>query len=92
MRFTSGSPSSVCQPLAFGKVVRSMASAYCVTPPEGKSNFEKTGERRMLGTSGAASRKGFPAIFLASNESVMGTSTVGMVVTPLFAGSRPASV
>ena len=68
-----------------------MASAYCVVPPEGKANLEKTGERRTRGTSGAASMtKGLPAVFLASKESVTGTSTVGMVVVPPCAGSRPS--
>ena len=76
-----------------GKVVRSMASAYCVVPPDGKENSEKTGERSTRGTSGAASRrKGLPAVFFASKESVMGTSTVGMVVVPPCAGSRPTRV
>ena len=70
-----------------------MASAYCVVPPEGKANLEKTGERRTRGTSGAASiTKGLPAIFFASKESVMGTSTVGMVVEAPPAGSLPRRV
>ena len=70
-----------------------MASAYCVVPPEGKANLENTGERRTRGTSGAASMtNGLPAVFFASKESVMGTSTVGMVVAPPCAGSRPARV
>src|ERR1039458_8253851 len=93
MGFTSGLPNSVCQPSALGKVVRSSASPYCVEPPLENAYLEKTGEARTRGTSGAASmRKGLPPVFLDSNESVMGTSTVGMVVTPPRAGDRKSVV
>ena len=48
----------------------------------GKANLEKTGEPSRRGTSGAASMtKGLPPAFFVSKESVIGTSTVGMVVT-----------
>ena len=64
-----------------------MASAYCVVLPAEKANLEKIGERRIGETSGAASiTNGFPAIFFASKESAMGTSTVGMVVVPALDG------
>src|SRR5258707_8740258 len=91
--FTSGLPSSVCHPSALGKVERSMASAYWVVLLDAKANLEKMGERRTGDTSAAASiTKGLPAVFFASKERAMGTSTVGIVVVPPFAGSRPARV
>jgi hypothetical protein len=90
---TSGLPNNVCQPFARGNVVRSMASAYWVSLPDANANREKIGERRMCGTSTTASMtNGLPAIFFASKERVMGTSTTGTVVVWASPGSRPRSV
>jgi len=76
-----------------GKVERSIASAYWVVLPDAKANLEKMGEWRIGDTSAAASiTKGLPAVFFASKERAMGTSTVGMVVVPAFTGSPPARV
>ena len=75
-------------PAAFGKVARSMASAYCAAPPDGKAKLENTGERRTRATSGAASI----TTFFPSKESEIGTSTVWMIVVPPCAGSRPPRV
>ena len=89
--FASGLPSNVCQSLFAVKVVRSMASAYCMLPPVGKGKRVKMGDRSTCATSARASiTKGLPAISLASNDRVTGTSTVGIVVVTL-AGAAPAT-
>ena len=92
---TFGLPRSVCQSFAASleKSVRIIASVYWVFP-EGKGYLAKIGERITLATSVLASSTAFlPAASMgASMVSVIGTSTVGIVVVPPFAGSPPITV
>ena len=61
---------------------------------DAKANLANTGERSTRGTSAFASiAKALPAaVFFDANSSVTGTSTVGIVVVPPFAGSPPTIV
>jgi len=67
-----------------GEGVRSIAFYILRSTAEGKGEtWKKIGERRTRGMSAAGvHNEGLTAIFFASKESVMGTSTVGIVVVP----------
>ena len=89
---TSGLSSSVCHDSDPGNVLRSIASMYCVVPPDANGNGVNIGDLWMAATTGAASIvKGLPSTIFDSNESVSGTSTVAIVVVLASAGSWPAS-
>ncbi len=70
-----------------------IASAYCVFP-EANGYRVKMGEAITLATSGLASSTAFlPAASMgASIVSVIGASTVGIVVVPPLPGSAPITV